>query len=183
MIRKHLILGILILLAATSSAQQDTTLVYKRLGYTRDPLRSNWSHVVERKEAIWVVSLYNRKALMEKITYEDQKLEVRKGPYVQYYENGNVASEGNFDKGYPLGEWRFYYANKQLAEKLNYYWGKLNGEFVSFFENGAVKSRGRYVMDKKTGVFRTYHQNGQLLSEEYYDEEGKVRDRKIGGEN
>lgn len=174
MIKFYINFGVLMLVATASFAQQDTTLVYASRGYMKDPVRSKWNHVVEQKGAAWLVSFYNNKKLREQITYADQDLHVRNGRYAQYYEKGDIAYDGNFEKGYKVGEWRFYYTNKQLAEKLNYTWGKLNGEYLSFWENGNVKSRGRYVMDKKTGLFRTYHLNEKIAAEEIYNEEGKL---------
>ncbi|KQB98870.1 TonB family protein [Pedobacter sp. Hv1] len=174
--KKHsLILFFLLITTTFAVAQQDTTTIFQRpRGYHIDPLRSEWNRKISQQNGLWVLSLYGkRNELREKISFEDKNLEIRKGPYV-FYEDGNVLEEGEYDKGYKVGEWNYYYSNKQLAEKVVYSWDKLNGLFKSYWDNGQLKSDGVYLSEKKIGIWRTFYKNGSLAIKENHNEQGEV---------
>lgn len=153
-------------------ARQDTTLVYNNPGYNKDPLRATLRKEVLRKDSIWQVNLYNKKQLVETISYADEKLEIRKG-YYAFYTNGVLTEEGNFEKGYKHGNWKIFYPTKQLAEQRKFYYGKLL-QLISFWEDGVVKSRGKYYDGKKVNSWEEYHKNGKLASHENYDISGNL---------
>lgn len=157
--------------AFCACAQQDTTTVYANPGYNKDPLRSNWIPQVEKQDSLWVLSLYNKKkVLQEKISYADEKLEVRKGQYL-FFENGNLTQEGNYYKGYKHGEWKTY-AAKLLTDKVNYAWGVLHGRYETYWDNGQVKQRGVYAKGKQIGNWNFFYKSGQVAVEQVFDDEG-----------
>lgn len=170
-----LILFFLVVTTSFAVAQQDTLTVFQwPRGYHVDPVRSGWDRKLNQQDGLWVLTLHGkRKELREKISFEDKNLEIRKGPYA-YYENGNVQEEGEYDKGYKVGEWNYYYANKQLAEKVVYSWDKLNGMFRSYWDNGQLKSEGMYVSEKKVGIWKTFYKNGSLAIRENHNKLGEV---------
>lgn len=103
-------------------AQQDTTIVYANPGYNKDPMRSKWIPKVEKQDSLWVLSLYSKKkVLQEKISYADEKLQVRKGPYA-LYENGILKEEGFYDKGHKHGKWKIYLEEGKQVVTRNYIW-------------------------------------------------------------
>jgi len=174
--KKYYIILCLIIHSAFCFSQQDTTLVYKNPGYNKDPFRSGLKQKIEEKDGLTVLSLYGKKdILVEKISYEDKKLEVRKGPYA-LYENGNLVEEGDYNKGHKSGEWKYYYDNKQLFEKVNYLWGKLNGSYQSYWDNGSIKKEGFYNQGKKTGNWKMFYRDKKPALTEEYDENGKLVD-------
>jgi TonB family protein len=157
-------------------AQQDTTVAFSNPGYNKDPLRSKLRKVIEKKDSLWQVSLYDKKdVLVEQISYADEKLEVRKGLY-KFYENGELALQGNYDRGYKVGEWKSFYANKQLRIKSNYIWGNLFNNYESYWDNGQLKSQGKYQKNKRVGNWKLLYKNGNSALQELYDEEGKFVD-------
>ncbi|RZK53607.1 MAG: hypothetical protein EOO87_12495 [Pedobacter sp.] len=162
-------------------ARQDTTLVYNNPGYNKDPLRATLRKEILRKDSIWQVNLYNKKQLVETISYADEKLEVRKGNYA-FYSNGVLMEEGSFAKGYKHDTWKIYYPTKQLAEQRKFYYGKLL-QLISFWEDGAVKSRGKYYDGKKVNSWEEYHKNGKLASKEDYDVNGNLLEANYFNEN
>ncbi|TKC12486.1 TonB family protein [Pedobacter polaris] len=173
---KKFILLLLILQSAYVFAQQDTTLIYSNPGYNKDPLRSRLKQKIEEKEGLWVITLYDRKdVLIEKISFEDKKLEIRKGAYA-FYENGNIKEEGHYNRGYKSGEWNYYYPNKQLYEKVNYLWGKLNSDYKSYWDDGNLKKEGTYNQGKKTGNWKMFYRDKKPALTEEYDENGKLID-------
>ncbi|RZK08855.1 MAG: hypothetical protein EOO43_21285, partial [Flavobacterium sp.] len=121
----------ILLISPFAKAQfvQDTTLVYATPAFLKDPLRSNWSTKYIRNGTSWQLQLSDKKGILrEKITFEDKKLEVRKGAYA-FYENGFVKEEGDYDKGHKNGVWKKYDDKGKLSEKLSYYYGKLMGDY------------------------------------------------------
>lgn len=172
--KKLLIYIFLIGMAAPVFAQQDTTIVYSRSGFDKDPVRSKFKKTVTAKDGSWIVTLTNRKGvLQELITFADEKLEIRKGPYA-LYENGNLKQEGNYNRGYKVGEWTSYYANKQVQEQSNYVWGKLHGNIKRYWDNGQLKEDVNYGGGKKFGERKMYYKNGKLALKEFYDANKKM---------
>ncbi len=157
-------------------ARQDTTTVYANPGYNKDPMRSRWTSKVVQNGQFWELSLTDRKGVLrEKINFEDKKLEVRKGPY-QFYENGFIKEEGQYDKGYKHGEWKYYYPNQQLYEVVNYAHDKMNGAYRAYWDSGEVKKEGYYVMGVKAGNWKMFYKNKKLALNEDYEEKGKLAD-------
>jgi antitoxin component YwqK of YwqJK toxin-antitoxin module len=122
---KNYLAFILVLVCMNAFAQQDTTTVYANPGYNKDPMRSKWIPKVEKQDGLWVLNLYNKKqVLQEKISYADEKLQVRKGPYA-FYGNGILKEEGFYDSGHKHGEWKNYSDEGKLVATKNYIWGVL----------------------------------------------------------
>lgn len=174
---KYIQFLVLIIVPALSFAQparQDTTLVYARSGYEKDPVRSQFRKVIEKKDSTWVVSLLDRKdVLQEEVSYADEKLEVRKGRYARY-ENGKLIEKGYYDRGYKMGSWNTYYPNGQVSSNEYYHWGKLYGAYAKHWENGQLKEKGEYNNGKNIRSRTMFYQDGHPALKEFYNENGKV---------
>ncbi|MES2651231.1 MAG: hypothetical protein V4663_05795 [Bacteroidota bacterium] len=142
--------------------RQDTTTLYQRAkGFSTDPIRSKWRQEVKKEGNFFVLNLYDKKdVLQEKISFADKHLLERKGAYL-LFQNGNVKEEGNYNKGYKVGEWKSYYVNKQLLEKKNYVWDKLHGSRKLFYKDGKLALDETYERDR-------------LLTGAYFDPQGKT---------
>lgn len=171
---KYILLLVFLFCGLAGIAQQDTTTIYARPGFEKDPMRSKFKKTITAKDGTWVVTLTNRKGgLQELITFADEKLEVRKGPYA-LYEEGNLRQEGNYNRGYKVGEWTRYYANKQVAEKSNFVWGKLHGNIKRYWDNGQLKEEVSYGNGKRFGDRKMYYKDGKLALKEFYDANKKI---------
>lgn len=62
---------------------------------------------------------------------------IRHGLFTAYYENGQLASEGTYDEGLELGQWR------------------------EFHDNGQLAAEGRYVAGKEQGIWRFWDRDGK----------------------
>ena len=135
-------------------------------GVILKPVESEPSMVKEGDT--WVLRLYDKKnVLQELIPFADKNLEERKGGYM-LYQNGNLKAEGNYDKGYKVGEWKYYYPNRQLSEKINYAWDKLHGANLTYWDNGQLKASKNYMHGVKTGQWKFFDKDGKLASTEVY---------------
>ncbi len=145
--------------------KQDTTTLYQRAkGFSTDPIRSKWRQEVKKVGDLFVLNLYDKKdVLQERISFADKDLLERKGSYIRY-QNGAISEEGNYDKGYKVGEWKRYYPSKQLSETTNYAWDKMS-------------SRKLFYKDGKLALDEVYSRNGNLETGKYFDEQGKVVDK------
>lgn len=153
-------------------ARQDTTLVFSRPGYDKDPIRANLRRVVEKKDSLWQVSLLIKKNKpFEQISFQDEQLSVRKGPYVRY-QNEKVIETGSYEKGNKVGEWKHYDANGTLLAVYQYRWDKLYGPFTRFWPNGKPKEKGDYANDKLFGKHLLFYENGRVAADELYGDKG-----------
>lgn len=171
-----ILLTLLTTFAFAQPARQDTTTIYINPGYNKDPMRSKWVSKVEQKGDLWELNLFDKKdVLREKINFEDKRLTVRQGPYA-FYENNFVKEEGNYDKGYKHGKWRYYHPNQQLLESVNYAWDKFNGLYQAYWDNGELKKEGAYTRGNKIGNWKMFYKNKRLALNEDYDEVGNLID-------
>lgn len=156
-------------------AQQDTTTVFQSpRGYATDPIRSQWKKRVVREADVWVVSLFDKKnVLQEKVSFADEKLEVRKGSY-HFYENGKLLTEGNYEQGYKVGQWNYYDPNGKLLDQVGYLWDRLNGTVKSYWPNGQMKADKQYHLGTLVGECKMFYENGQLALQETYDDKGDL---------
>ena len=80
----------------------------------------------------------------------------------EYYDNGNILLEYNFQNGKKNGEQKKWYDNKQLSIKYNYINGNLNGLQKKWYRNGQIKSEVNYINNTLDGITKHWYSNGQL---------------------
>ena len=92
----------------------------------------------------------------------------REGPWVEFYENGQLDFKGEYRNGKREGPWVEFYENGQLSIKGEYRNGKQEGPWVEFYNDGFWRSKGGYRNGWKDGPWVTYNANGQLDSKGEY---------------
>ena len=90
------------------------------------------------------------------------------GHNVFYYENGRVASEGNFENGLPHGIWKSYYADGTLKSIGNKKAGQSDSTWIFFDSQGRKKQVFEYAADKKNGCARYFDTLGNVVKEMLY---------------
>jgi antitoxin component YwqK of YwqJK toxin-antitoxin module len=172
--KKYIIVLMVLFVNVVAFAQQDTTLVYARTSFEKDPVRSKFKKTIVREDNVWMLKLTDKKGvLQELITFEDENLEVRRGPYLRYVD-GNLIEEGDYNRGYKVGLWKTYYANKQVESQTNYVWGKLQGSFKRFWENGQLKEQVNFENGKRSGNRILQYSDGKLAAQEFYGVQGLI---------
>ena len=98
--KKYQLVFLFLFIVSFAFAQQDTTTVFQsERGYYVDPIRANLKKVVTQTDSLWVVSLYDKKkVLQEQIHFENKNLTIRKGAYL-LNENGTVKEQGSYNRG------------------------------------------------------------------------------------
>lgn len=84
------------------------------------------------------------------------------GYWIEYYDDGVKAWEGNYIIGREDGFWRTYWENGTLESSGHYDNGSLTGRWTTFFDNGTLDSDGIYVDGVMDGDWKFYdEQSGE----------------------
>lgn len=76
---------------------------------------------------------------------------------VLYYENGEIAAEGNYIGSLKDSTWTYYsYYNKNVTGRENYNNGKRHGLTINYYSNGDVSEKTEWNHDKKSGIWEQY---------------------------
>ena len=94
-----------------------------------------------------------------------------------YFENGKIASEGDFKNGLPEGQWKAYYPSGVLKSVGNKKEGKSEGIWKFYNDEGNLVWLYPYEGDLKNGCAIQYDSLGNVAKETYY-----VDDKKQGEE-
>lgn len=87
----------------------------------------------------------------------------RVGPWVQYYDNGQLFWKGSYNEnGVSVGLWVSYWENGQLRSKYSIDNGLFEGLYVEYWSNGQLRVKGEYRNDKKEGKWESYDPDGSV---------------------
>ena len=141
----------------------------------------------------------NNGTLLSVLIYSEDGVEAY--AYI-YYDNGYLASEGNYINQQKDGLWKFYsstnkdylineeyysenlkngssvtyYTNKAIAEKRFFVYGKEDGERTKYYADGSLQMKAHYENGKLNGSFESWYSNGEREFQGTYKEnlrEGK----------
>jgi antitoxin component YwqK of YwqJK toxin-antitoxin module len=83
---------------------------------------------------------------------------------IEYYENGQIKSEGGTVADRKHGRWIYYHENGGIKEVGNYENGELIGKWTYYFENGGIKEKVNYKNGLRTGKWTQYNPDGSISS-------------------
>lgn len=96
----------------------------------------------------------------------------------EWYANGQLMSEGAYDKGRKDGLWKEYYSSGQLQLEAIFDRTKISGSVTEYFENGNQRSKGFHEVagrrKLRTGRWTTFYENGDKESEGEYMKNEKI---------
>jgi len=95
---------------------------------------------------------------------------IKQGLWKEYYETGELRSEGKYENGVKVGEWKYYYRNGKLDQKGKYVKGKPEGEWKWFHENGNPWREEVYSKGKEDGPAVEYNDTGLVVAKGEYIE-------------
>lgn len=90
------------------------------------------------------------------------------GKNVFYHENGEIASEGMFKDGVPVGVWKSYYPSGQLKSIGRKVAGKSDSLWSFYSKDGLLTWTYQYENDLKNGCATKYDSLGNVEVETYY---------------
>jgi len=118
---------------------------------------------------------YHNGDLKSEVNYDNGK---KHGPTKIYHENGKIALEGEFNAGKRYGIMTSYHENGGKSAQLEYnILGLETGESFEWYEGGQLKGhQSSYSRGEANGVFTHFYPNGQMSIR------GKASRGKIDGE-
>lgn len=106
--------------------------------------------------------IFRRGILVGEGIYDDQG--IKQGLWKEYYDTGELRSEGKYEAGTRVGEWKFYYKNGKLDQKGKYIKGKPEGDWRWFYENGNPWREEIYSKGKEDGSAVEYNDTGLVVA-------------------
>lgn len=103
----------------------------------------------------------------------------RTGFWVEYYDNGNIRSKGEYKNGMKTGKWEYFYYNGQLEQTGSYINDVPHGLWTTFCDNGNIIKKGSYLNGREDGEFVEYTCMGELLKKISFDEGLKSGDYEL----
>lgn len=98
------------------------------------------------------------------------------GKYIDYYSNGNICLECDFEKGRFEGKYIDYFSNGRVYSERNYKRSILHGKQISYYSNGQVCSEHNYKKGRYHGKQISYYSNGGVYSERNYTNGKEIKD-------
>jgi len=93
----------------------------------------------------------------------------RDGHWKDYYPDGSLKAEGNYDNGRQTGEWTYYHSNGRIEQtgKFNRQ-GKFEGTWKWYFDTGQLLREETYHDGLKDGLSTEYDETGKVTEEGEY---------------
>lgn len=92
----------------------------------------------------------------------------RQGPWKEYYDTGELRSEGNYKKGLRDGDWVFYYRDGKEEQRGGYYKGKPEGDWKWTYNNGQTWREESFIEGYEEGLAIEYNDTGKVVSKGNY---------------
>ncbi len=97
---------------------------------------------------------------------------IKDGPWREYYPNSALKSEGVYDNGKRIGEWKFYHPNGQLEQIGSYNKdGEEDGPWTWYFATGDLLREESYFNGMIDGYSIEYDEFGVIIAEGEYIED------------
>ena len=95
----------------------------------------------------------------------------RQGKWKEFYETGELKSEGTYQNSNRTGQWKFYFPNKAIEVTGSYdKKGRMDGEWKWYYANGEVMRTEEYANGSLDGDYREYDEHGNTLTEGRFEE-------------
>ena len=97
---------------------------------------------------------------------------MKQGPWKEFYFNGELRAEGEYENDSKVGNWTYYFMGGKLEQKGAYSKGKPTGKWKWYYENGALLREETFLTGKEDGMSNEFLENGDTLTRgEYIDGE------------
>ncbi|MBK7711213.1 MAG: hypothetical protein IPJ37_09885 [Bacteroidales bacterium] len=94
----------------------------------------------------------------------------RNGKWKDFFPNGKVQAEGQFNDNRRTGVWKFYNASGKVEQTGSYNNGRPDGIWKWYYDNNAVLREEEYFQGKRDGSFVEYSINGEIISQGQYSD-------------
>lgn len=98
-------------------------------------------------------------------------VEIRQGLTKEFYQNGQLKAEINFDNGKVNGQLKTYFEDGQIAGISNWKNDSLNGLTKDYYNNGVLYQERNYKADRLNGEENIFYENGKLKTSLLYKDD------------
>jgi len=88
---------------------------------------------------------------------------IKKGPWIDFYENGSKKDQGNYSENKRKGTWTFYDKKNKIEQDGNYRNGRINGTWKWYYPSGNLLRVENYFNGKEDGPTIEYSDSGKIL--------------------
>jgi antitoxin component YwqK of YwqJK toxin-antitoxin module len=113
--------------------------------------------------------------------YATQGEDQRHGSFKQWYVNGQLKLEGNFQFDHESGPFVWRHANGQKAVEGEFVDGQQDGRWVWWYANGQKASLGEYHYGTMVSTWRQWDTEGRLVQTKEF-QKGQIATRTVQGE-
>lgn len=93
----------------------------------------------------------------------------RHGPWISYFQDGNIRIKSDWEHGKELNQIRFrYFEDGRLMGKAEFKGDVFNGIREEFHENGQLKLIGTFKDGKPIGLWKEFDEEGNLIQSEEF---------------
>lgn len=92
------------------------------------------------------------------MTQGEYKEDSEEGPW--FYSNRGVIEKGEYYDGMRIGVWKIWFANGNLAYEVEYDQDLCSGNYTAYWENGFPRISGKYVGGEQDGIWTKYDEDG-----------------------
>jgi uncharacterized protein len=96
---------------------------------------------------------------------------IKQGPWKEYYIDGTLRAEGEYENGLKKGEWKFYHPNGKMEQTGKYITGeKPHGRWVWYYSDGKLLREEIFRNGKEDGELIEYSDRGKIITKGEYIE-------------
>jgi TonB family protein len=118
-----------------------------------------------------------KKALTHYMTYTGRDMQLAHGPYKEWFDNGRLWKEGQYENGLRSGTWTIYpFHSKGGYERGAYEMGTKEGLWVAIDSLGNTVQENNYEKGKLHGITKLYNKKGELYLQQTYEQGALVEE-------
>lgn len=89
------------------------------------------------------------------------------------YTDAALVQEGRYADSKKKGQWKEYYPNGNVKNKITYENNRPNGYAIMYHDNGKISEEGLWQNNRWVGDYKLYYDNGQVAQEFKFNKSGK----------
>lgn len=83
------------------------------------------------------------------------------------------VEEGNYTDNKKVGKWKEYYCNGNMKNNIEFNNGRPDGYAIMYNENGKISEEGTWKNNRWVGAYKLYYENGNVQHEFNFNAQGK----------
>ena len=160
--------------------------------YYQEQLNPNWqlekvsyNYTLEKTpKGQWVKQVFypETRQITHVITYADALEKVKQSSYKEWYDNGQIWIEGQYQNNQKTGEWKYYdYSTQKLKDYGVYQSDKKEGIWITLNKKGQRTCAITYQKGKKEGAYKEFDKQGEVAILSIYAQDTLVSGDTIAG--